>query len=324
MSGVVQIARSVSRALESGKAVVALETAVLTHGLPRKPIGDLAPSSVPDWPAQLPAHRAAMEAMMIAIEREGAVPAVVGVIDGVLHVGLDREAVAFLAGAPAPRKASSADLPVLLSKGVHAGTTVSGTLVACGIAGIRYFATGGIGGVHRGWTKRPDVSADLSELARTPTAVICAGAKSILDVPATVEWLQSLGVPVAGFRCRSFPRFHGAGREDLVVSTSFDDAAEAARFCRCTWHDLRRRTGLLFVQDPPAADAIDARDLDGIIDRACGTAEERGIHGDALTPFLLASLAEATEGRTLRANAALLVSNALLAAKIALADAPSA
>jgi pseudouridine-5'-phosphate glycosidase len=197
------------------------------------------------------------------------------------------------------------------------GTTVAATLSACASAGIRVFATGGIGGVHRHWTERPDIRADLAAIARTPTAVISAGAKSILDLPATVEALDSLGVPVIGLGTRAFPRFISPGDDSLGVSAFASNAAEAAAICTAHWA-FAPHGGTIIANPPPAEWAIPAHEVESIIAASMLDAAREGIRGAAVTPFLLDRVQRATGGRTVAVNVAVLESNARVGAEVAL------
>lgn len=292
-------------ALDEGAPVVALESAVLTHGLPR------------------PTNHAAVVDMAAAVREGGALPAVIAVIDGVLHVGLDDDALARLADDRGADKLAARDLAWALACGRSGGTTVSATLVGARLAAIRVFATGGIGGVHRGWQETRDISSDLEELARTPCCTVSAGAKSILDVPATLEALETLGVPVLGWQSAAFPEFYARGRPELVVRR-VDALAAAAALCRLRWGALGQGGGVLLTNPLPAELALDQGAVDRAIDAALGRAQAAGIRGQAVTPFLLDALGGLTAGATLRANLALLVANARLAAGLAVELARSA
>jgi pseudouridine-5'-phosphate glycosidase len=304
----------VADALRAGRAVVALETAVLTHGLPRTPMA--APGGIAGWDASVPANLALSILLESTVRAAGAVPATVAMVDGTLHAGLAPDALARLAHDAGARKLSARDLGPAAAQRASGGTTVAGTLVAAALAGIRVFATGGIGGVHRGWTERPDVSADLSALARTPVAVVSAGAKSILDLPATVEALDALGVPVVGLGTDRFPRFISPGDASLGVSAVAADAREAARICEAHWR-LMPSTGVLVANPPPAPHAIPSAEMESVIARAVEEASRGGIRGAAITPFLLDAVQRATGGRATAANVAVLVANARAGAEIA-------
>jgi pseudouridine-5'-phosphate glycosidase len=309
-----ELSPEVSDALRAGRPVVALETAVLTHGLPRAPMA--APGGIAGWDASIPANLALSTLLERTVRAAGAVPATVAMVDGRLHAGVTPDMLGRLAQDTGARKLSARDLGPAAAQRASGGTTVAGTLVAAAIAGIRVFATGGIGGVHRGWTERPDVSADLSALARAPVAVVSAGAKSILDLPATVEALDALGVPVVGLGTDRFPRFISPGDASLGVSAVAADACEAARLCAAHWR-FNPSTGLLVANPPPAAHAIPASEMESVIARAVEEADRRGIRGAAITPFLLDAVQRATGGRATAANVAVLVANARAGAEIA-------
>jgi len=291
--------------LAAGRPVVALETAVLTHGLPR------------------PHHLDAITRMSAAVRRGGAAPAVIAAMDGRLNVGLDPAQLGRLAASTTARKLAARDLALALADRTCGGTTVSATLVAARLAGIRAFATGGIGGVHRGWQRRLDVSGDLLELARTPCVVVSAGAKSILDLPATLEALEALGVPVLGWRSERLPRFYTRGLDDLKLPR-VDDLERVAELCRLRWGALGQPGGVLLANPIAEEHALDDATLEAAIEAAVERARAQQIHGAALTPFLLSALEAATEGRSVAANLALLEANAHLAAQLAvhLATAP--
>jgi len=310
----IEISEEVCDALASGLPIVALETAVLTHGLPRTPMAS--PCNLSEWIAEIPANLALSVLLDTTVRNGGAVPATVGMLDGTLHVGLTRAQLERLGHDLDVRKLSTRDLGAASAQRASGGTTVAATLAACATANIRVFATGGIGGVHRGWTDRPDVSADLAALARTPTAVVSAGAKSILDLPATVEALDSLGVPVIGLGTRVFPRFISQGNDSLGVSAHAHDAAEVAAICAAHWL-FAPHVGALIANPPPAAWAIPADEVETTIAAALIEANHAGIRGAAVTPFLLDRVQRATAGRTVGVNVAVLESNARVGAAIA-------
>jgi pseudouridine-5'-phosphate glycosidase len=277
--------------VREARAVVALETTLIAHGFP------------------------AGEGVEVGLESErrvrsaGAVPATVGVLDGEVVVGLTEEELGrFDATA---RKAGPRDLAACVAQRTVGATTVGGTLAVCREAGIRFMGTGGIGGVHRGWQELPDVSADLLELARGQTLVVSAGAKSLLDVPATAEALETLGIPVLGYRTDELPLFYAA-TGGPATSARVETAEETARLARAHW-ELGR--GGLLVARPPD----ESLDVEELIDVAVRDANARGIRGQAVTPFVLSQLHERSEGGTLRANKELVAANAQLAAEIAVA-----
>ena len=280
----------VSEEVRAADAVVALETTLVAHGFPP---GD---------------------GLAVAAESEqrvrdaGAVPATIGVLDGEIRVGLSlADLERFDASA---RKAGPRDLAVCVAQGAVGATTVGGTLAVCRAAGIHFMGTGGIGGVHRGFPHPPDVSADLGELARTPAVVVSAGIKSLLDVPATLELLETLGVPVVGFRTDRLPLFYSASGGPPVPARA-ESPEEAARIARTHW-DLGGG-GLLLAQPPP--NSLD--DIEPLIEEALAEAGRRGVIGQAVTPFVLSFLHQHTGGRTLVANRELVVANAGLAAEVA-------
>jgi pseudouridylate synthase len=314
----------VSDALRGGRPVVALETAVLTTGLPRSPF---APAGVdaPGWNDERPANLETVLLMQRLVRQAGAVPALVGVLRGALHVGMDEDQIGALAGDERADKASITSLAHAMASGASAGTTVSATLHACalpplageGLPPIRVLATGGIGGVHRDWQRAPDISADLGQIARTPTCIVCAGAKSILDLPATLEALQTLGVPVVGYRTDCFPLFHTRGSKSLALRQVVLEAREAAELCRVQWHVLGRRGGVVLANPISEDAALDPVELSRAIFEAEERATAQGISGDARTPFLLEEVRRRTGGRSLLANIALLAANARLGALVA-------
>jgi pseudouridylate synthase len=288
---VIEISREVAEALGRRGPVVALETTLVAHGFP--PGEGLA--------VGLEAER--------RIRESGATPATVGVLDGAVRIGLSAtELERFTAEA---RKVGPRDLAACVVQGAVGATTAGGTLAACRVAGIGFMATGGIGGVHRG--ERLDISADLGELARTEALVVCSGVKSLLDVPATAELLETLGVPVLGFRADELPLFYTA-EGGPPVSARVDSAEEAAQVARTHWQ-LGRHSALVLAQAPP--ESLD--DVEPLIEQALAEADEHGVAGQAVTPFVLSFLHEASGGRTLHVNRDLVLANAGLAAQVAVA-----
>lgn len=280
-----------------GLPLVALESTIITHGMP--------------WPQNLDTARR-VEA---EVRAAGAVPATIAVMDGRIRVGLAEAELEALARTPGARKLSRADLADCLLTGETGATTVAATMICAHLAGISVFATGGIGGVHRGAEATMDISADLHELARTPVTVVAAGAKAILDLPKTLEVLETLGVPVIAYGQDELPAFWSRS-SGLKAPLRADDPARIAAA-----HGLRAALGLAggqLVANPiPAADEIPAAELAPVIAAALAEAERQGIQGKAVTPFLLARVFEATAGRSLAANIALVLNNARLAAAIA-------
>lgn len=292
------VSPEVAAALAAGKPVVALESTIVAHGMP--------------WPRNLETA----QALESEVRGQGAVPATIAVLDGRLCVGLDAAGLERLATDKKISKVSRRDLAALVARRDSGATTVAATMVIAAMAGIRIFATGGIGGVHRGAETTMDVSADLYELGRTPVAVVCAGAKSILDIPKTLELLESLGVPVLGYRTDDFPAFY-ARSSGRPVDRRSDSAGEIAALL-----DAQFRLGLggVLVANPiPAENALDAAAMEGTIAEAIRTAEAGGIGGQALTPYLLDRLNAVTKGESLAANIALARNNARLAGEIAAA-----
>jgi pseudouridylate synthase len=298
------VGEEVVKAVAEGRPVVALESTLISHGLP--------------YPQNLEVARAS-EA---AVRESGAVPATVAIHGGRLLVGLDDAALEALATAPAGSvlKAARPSLAVALAGGGWAATTVSGTMIAAHAAGIRVFATGGIGGVHRGAiggaSPSLDVSSDLEELGRTPMAVVCAGPKAILDVPATLEYLETRGVPVVTIGQADLPGFY-ARSSGLASPQTASDVAGAAAIARV--HLELGLGGLLVCVPAPEAEALPGDVTRAAVERAIRDAEAAGIHGPATTPWLLARIAELTDGASIRANTALIVNDARVAGQLAVA-----
>jgi len=293
VSGPVAVSEEVAAALADGRAVVALETTLVAHGFP-------APDGVA---VGLESERRVREA--------GAVPATVGVLDGRVRVGLDADELERFT--PEARKCSARDLAPAAVQGAVGATTVGGTLAAARAAGIRFLGTGGLGGVHRGFPSPPDVSADLGEVARSQVLVVCSGVKSLLDVPATVELLETLGVPVLGFGVDTLPLFYSA-HGGPPVSARVDTADEAAHVAREHWS--LGGAGLLLGRPPD-----ESLEVEELIEEAVDEGRERGIVAGAVTPFVLSRLHERSGGETLRVNRELIAANAALAAATAVADA---
>lgn len=293
------VAREVQDALKSGAAVVALESTVITHGL------------------AYPANLETALAMEKSVRDAGAIPATIAVLGGTIHVGLDEEQITYLASRATDEvyKCSRRDLAVVVAQGADGGTTVAGTMIIANTMGIPVFATGGIGGVHRGHPF--DVSADLEELARTPVTVVCSGAKSILDLPATVEVLETKGVPVIGYQTDELPAFF-ARRSGLPVSARLDSATAVAKVIAAQ-RLLGLQSGILVTVPVPSAEAYDAELAEAIIAQATREAEEARVGGAATTPWLLKRIAELSGGESVQANIALLRNNGRVAAEIALA-----
>lgn len=287
----------VARALTENQPVVALESTVITHGLPRPQNLDLA------------------RQMEAEVRRAGAVPATAAVFHGDVFLGLRDEQLEELANDETAVKVSRRDFGAVCARKQNGGTTVAGTMLVAHAAGVRVFATGGIGGIHRG--DGFDVSADLPELSRTGVAVVCAGAKSILDLPRTLERLETDGVPVLGWQSQHFPAFFSR-ESGLMLETMVSDAEEAAVLLQAHWR-MGMPGGALITVPCPAEDALQLEDVDRALQAAEKEAAKHHIHGKRLTPFLLTRLAELTHGATLKANLSLLRNNARVAAAIAAA-----
>lgn len=290
----------VAAAIENHQPLVALESTVISHGLP--------------YPHNLELARE----LETVVRAGGATPATIGVIDGVVKIGLTDADLHLLATAENVVKLSRRDLPTVIARRQHGATTVAGTILLAEMAGIKVMATGGIGGIHRATHGSPwDVSADLPELARTAIVVVCAGAKAILDLPATLEWLETYGVPVIGYQTDQLPAFY-TPTSGLALEIRADTPAEIAALAQAKWQ-LGLGGGLLVTAPVPTAAAAPAAVIDQAIAQALNEAHQQGIVGKASTPFLLARIAELTGGVSLQANLALLRNNARLGAEIAVA-----
>jgi pseudouridine-5'-phosphate glycosidase len=294
MTDLLRIHPEVRAALESRRPVVALETTLVAHG----------------FPGGVGAEVAAETERRVRVA--WAVPATIGVIDGRICVGLEEGELERFATSPEARKVGPRDLAACAMTKDLGATTVGATLAVCRAAGIGFMGTGGIGGVHRGWAETLDVSADLGELGRTEALVVASGAKSILDVPATAEVLETLGVPVLGWRTDEIPLFYKAGGGP-PVSQRVQSADEAAQIAQFHWR-LGRHSGIVLARPPD-----ESLDVDPLIDEGLAEASKRGIRGQAVTPFVLSYVHEASDGRTIEVNKKLIVENAALAAEIATA-----
>ena len=328
----VRIHEEVLDGLAEGIPVVALETAVLTHGLPRTPRAS-APAVFEtsigrhcSWDETLPVNLATVRAMGQVIRTAGSIPASSCVLDGTLRIGLEADELRRLADMET-EKCSTRDLSRVMAGGGSGGTTVAGTLAACeqanrmlgeeGLAAIRTFATGGIGGVHRQWDQHRDVSADLRALETSPLLVVSAGAKVILDLSATMEALDSNQIPVLGWQVDHFPRFTVRSRTGELGVHRVDDLHRVAALCVEHWETLGRSEAVLLVNELPETLALDDQLVERTVEEALEAAEAEAIHGQALTPFLLEYMAKKTGGAALEANIALLLNNADLAARAA-------
>lgn len=295
MRELLNIAPDIAAATREGRPVVALESTVIAHGLPR-------PQNLQT------AHR-----LQEVVRETGAIPATIAIIDGKLSVGLSDDQVNALANGSDIRKISTRDISVAVAQGWNGATTVASTTWIAHRAGIKVFATGGIGGVHRG--SLPDVSADLPELARTPIIVVCSGAKIVLDLPATREWLETHAVTVVGYQCDELPAFYSR-KSGLPIDARVETPDDVARIYRAQ-RELGIESALLVVVPVPAQFEVPAEELQIVLTTALEDAAWKGIAGPALTPFLLSQMAERSGGVTLRANIALLENNARVAGEIA-------
>jgi pseudouridylate synthase len=304
LSPYVQLHEEVQEALSAGRPVVALETTIVTHGMP--------------YPANV---ETALSVENI-IRSAGAIPATICIKDGAIHVGMSRHEIEDLAQTKDVIKASRRDLPVVLANRYTASTTVAATMIAARLAGISVFVTGGIGGVHRGAERTMDISADLQELAKTDVIVVCAGTKAILDIGLTLEVLETLGVPVLGYQTEQFPAFY---TRDSGHKANFrvDTPQQVASIARIKW-DLGLTGGLLVGNPIPMGAELDPERINQAIHQALQTAEAQKITGKEVTPFLLAELERLTAGESLQANVRLVEYNALVGAQVATALAESA
>ena len=299
MNNYLEISDEVRNALDNGKPVVALETTIVSHGMP--------------YPTNLEvAHKCEQ-----IIREAGATPATLAIINGVIKVGLTDEELMYLATSKEIAKVSRRDMTYILSTKQSGATTVSATMMIAKMVGINVFATGGIGGVHRGASETWDISADLEELAETEVIVVCAGAKAILDLPKTLEYLETKGVPVIGYGTNHLPAFYTSD-SGLEVPIRVDDARSVAEMFK-TKQNLQLRGGMLVVNPISKEDELDASVVNKAIDIALKEAEQLKITGKKVTPFLLKRVTELTEGKSLKANQSLVYNNCLVASKIAIA-----
>lgn len=297
MNRYLSVLPEVQNALDEGRPVVALESTILSHGMP--------------WPQNLQFGHDVER----LIREEGAVPATIAILDGQLKVGLTDAELERMCRADDVGKVSRRDVPVYLAAGKAGATTVATTMLIAEMAGIPVFATGGIGGVHRGAETTMDISADLQELAHTSVAVVSAGVKSILDIGLTLEYLETMGVPVLGMRTQDFPAFY-CRRSGFSVDYALQDEAEAARVMKAKW-EAGLKGGLIIANPVPEEYAMDSDQMAKIIDEAVAESREKGIKGKKITPFLLARIVELTGGESLNTNIQLAFHNARCAARIA-------
>ncbi len=294
-----KVDNKITDALKSGKAIVALESTIITHGMP--------------YPQNLEMAREVEQ----VVRDNGAVPATIAIMGGQMRAGLSEGDLERLAkeGASAA-KASRRDMAAILATKKMAGTTVATTMQICALAGIKIFATGGIGGVHRGASETFDISADLNEFSKTPVGVVCAGAKSILDIAKTLEVLETNGVPVIGYGTDFFPAFY-LRKTGFLVDQNFETPEQIAKMLDVQWQ--LKMGGVLIANPIPVENEMDKSEIDRYISQALSEAEKRNITGKDITPFLLKSIFEMSNGKSLKANIALVKNNAKVAAKIALA-----
>ncbi len=292
------ISEEVQQALRNGQPVVALESTIISHGMP------------------YPENIAMAGEVEVIVRQRGATPATIAVIDGVCRIGLTGTEIELLATRREVHKATTRDLPWLVATRSTGATTVAATMHLAALAGIRIFATGGVGGVHRGAVTTFDISADLTELAVTPVGVVCAGVKSILDIALTLEYLETVGVPVVVVGSDQFPAFYSR-TSGQPAPRQVDDVREAAAVLDATWGELKLRRGILIANPISVEDEIPSREIDGVIVDALRELDDHGIVGQAVTPFLLSRIAERSGGRSLAANISLIKHNAAVAADIA-------
>ncbi|SFA80943.1 pseudouridine-5'-phosphate glycosidase [Cohnella sp. OV330] len=299
MNPYLQMTKEVQDALNEGKPVVALETTIISHGMP--------------YPQNIEMARKVED----IIRENGAVPATIGIMNGRIRIGLDAEGLEAFANSPQVEKVSRRDFAHILSSGKIGATTVSATMIGAAMAGIEVFATGGIGGVHRDGENSMDISADLTELAQTNVAVVCAGAKSILDIGRTLEYLETQGVPVVGYQTDEFPSFY-ARESGFGVDFRLDTPEEVAAMLRTKWH-LGLAGGAIIANPVPAEYAQPADKMEAVIRQALDEADAQHIAGKRVTPFLLGRIKELTGGSSLDTNIQLVYHNAKVAAEIAVA-----
>lgn len=297
MDKYIVINKEVKEALTNNKPVVALESTIISHGMP--------------YPENV---KMAKECEHI-IRENGATPATIAIIDGLIHIGLDEEQLEYLATAKDVIKVSRRDFASVIFNKKTGATTVASTIMCADIAGIKFFATGGVGGVHRGFEKTMDISADLEELAQTNVNVICAGAKSILDLPRTLEYLETKGVPVIGYKTTTLPQFFTKD-SDYKLNISSDRVEEIAGIIK-TKEEFALKGGVLIVNPIPAEFSMDKQYISDIIDEAIKTAEIKQIEGKDVTPYLLTEIVKQTDGKSLEANIQLVYNNAKVAALLA-------
>ncbi|RTE08482.1 pseudouridine-5'-phosphate glycosidase [Paenibacillus whitsoniae] len=299
MSQYLTYTEEIKDALANNKPIVALETTIISHGMP--------------YPQNIEMARKVEQ----IIRDNGAVPATIGIMDGKIKIGLNEQELEAFATNGQVEKVSRRDFAYILSSGKIGATTVAATMIGASLAGIEVFATGGIGGVHREGENSMDVSADLTELAQTNVAVVCAGVKSILDIGRTLEYLETHGVPVVGYKTDEFPSFYSR-ESGYGVDFRLDDAADVASMLRTKW-DLGLKGGAVIANPVPEVSAMEQSDIETYIKQALNEAKEQQVTGKKVTPFLLARIKQLTDGRSLDTNLALVYHNAQTAAQLAVA-----
>ena len=293
----VEYSDEVKKAMEEGKPVVALESTIISHGMP--------------YPQNIETAKACEE----IIRENGAVPATTAIIGGKIKIGLSDEELEFMATSKDIIKASRRDFAYIVSRGLNGATTVASTIIASRLAGIKIFVTGGLGGVHRNAEVTFDISRDLEELAANDIMIVCAGCKSILDIGLTLEYLETKGVPVFGYQTDYMPAFF-TRKSEFKVDYNIKNPKEAADAAKAQW-ELGLEGGILLTNPIPESDSMDEEKINSAIEKALLEAEEKGIHGKETTPFLLSKVLEVTEGKSLEANIALVKNNARLGAEVA-------
>ncbi|OOF65452.1 pseudouridine-5'-phosphate glycosidase [Rodentibacter sp. Ppn85] len=297
MNKYIMLSNEVKNGMEKGLPIIALESTIISHGMP------------------YPQNVAMAREVEQIIRDNGAVPATIAIIDGKIRVGLSDDELEMFGISKSIAKVSRRDLANVVSSKTLGATTVATTMIAAKLAGIKFFVTGGLGGVHRGWETHLDISADLEELANTDVTVICAGAKSILDLPATLEYLETKGVPVIGYKTKNLPAFFTRD-SGLPLALSSDDISHIANMIKTKW-ELKLQGGVVVANPIPEADALAPEYIDSIIENAVKEAEEQNIIGKDITPFLLGKIVELTGGKSLEANIKLVKHNAKVGAQLA-------
>lgn len=297
MKSYLVLSEEVQQGIAQGLPIIALESTIISHGMP------------------YPQNVAMAREVEQIVRDQGGVPATIAIIGGKIRIGLSGEELEMFGRSQNIAKVSRRDLADVLASGQLGATTVASTMICANLAGIKFFVTGGLGGVHRGWESTLDISADLDELAQTNVTVICAGAKSILDLPATLEYLETKGVPVVGYGVKNLPAFFTRD-SGLPLALSSDSLEHIAKMIRTKW-DLGLQGGVVVANPIPEQDALEPAYIDGIIAEAVAQAEQQGVIGKAITPFLLGKIVELTQGKSLEANIKLVKNNAKVGTQLA-------